>query len=78
MSYEAWGEPDGRPHPAPLTTRCLPSRECVQSGTCARFRAARAVTTVDASICLRAGAPCPMFIDRRGLALRAAPAEILQ
>jgi hypothetical protein len=78
MSYEAWGEPDGRPFPAPLTTRCTPSRECAQAATCARFRAARAVTTVDASLCLRPGAWCPMFIDRRGLALRSAPVEVLQ
>lgn len=58
--------------------RCRPSAGCSQRENCARAAAPtvretwdRWTPTVDASICLSAG-PCPMFIDRRGLALRGA------
>lgn len=49
-------------------TRCSPSRPCPQRSGCARAAAGRG-RPVDASISHGAGIPCPMFIDRRGLAL---------
>lgn len=71
MSYEAWGEPDGRPFPSqPILlhhsiARCDPQHaRCPQRSRCARAIAWNAVEVIDATVCLGAGW-CPLFIDKR-------------
>lgn len=65
------------PHLPLDVSRCTPNAcRCLQSDLCARATDWPTgdhieLNVVDASTCLRRkGSCCPMFIDRRGLALR--------
>jgi hypothetical protein len=54
--------------------RCEPAaRRCPQVGACARACEPTGARVIDASISLKRLRWCPLFVDRRGAALEAAP-----
>lgn len=60
--------------PLAAMTRCAPEANCRQSSDCARCDVPpnRDALTIDGTVC-RVGGWCPLFIDKRGVALLSDP-----